>query len=71
MNIEDTKKEVLNHVAELNNAYGENVDMEYVSQTLAHGSDEEIIRLEQKFGDRRNELHRKSMGIDEPERSTI
>ncbi len=71
MNIEDTKKEVMNHVAELSNAYGENPDMEYISQTLAHGTDEEIIRLEQKLGDRRNELLRKSMGIDEPERVTI
>lgn len=71
MNIEETKKEVLNHVADLNNAFGENVDMDYISQTLAHGTDEEIIRLEQKFADRRNELHRKSLGIDEPEHSAI
>ena len=71
MSIDETKNEILNHVAALNNVHGENVDPGHVSETLAHGSADDIIRLEKKLRDRLNHLTNESVGVEEPPHMSV
>ena len=71
MSIDETKNEILNHVAALNNVHGENVDPGHVSETLAHGSEDDIISLERKLRDRLNHLTDESMGVEEPPHMSV
>ena len=71
MSIDETKNEILNHVATLNNVHGENVDPGHVSETLTHGSDDDIIRLEKKLRERLNHLTNESIGAEEPPHMSV